>query len=327
MAGISSVMMGRGDPRPTHIERVSLDHAHQTLALLLTGQTGGQDRAVDQFLEFSHGQNLDLTHLWAVVEQGRPTAAALLVPSAGRTAMLFTSPIRGRAGLPIHIPLIERVCQAQEGSDLSLIQSLLDPHQVYERRALAGAHFEALATLVYMQRSVNGGDRLGSQGPNGDDRASMNLGDPAIRIVPFKASNRRAFARAIEASYVGTRDCPALVGVRDIDDVIDGHMATGRFDPALWHAFYHSDDPVGVMLINETPPRQAVELVYLGLSAAWRGKGLGRRLLSQALNMAAGHGASSMVLAVDEHNEPALRLYREFAFRPTARKTAMIRTL
>ena len=83
---------------------------------------------------------------------------------------------------------------------------------------------------------------------------------------------------------------------------------------------------MGVMLLAKLAPRQSVELVYLGVSLAWRGRGLARRMMTVALDDAARCGAVSILLAVDENNAPALRLYRSLSFRPTARKTAMIRT-
>src|SRR3712207_8951894 len=38
-------------------------------------------------------------------------------------------------------------------------------------------------------------------------------------------------------------DCPALNGVRDMEDVLAGHKASGEFDPALW--FLLSEDVGG----------------------------------------------------------------------------------
>jgi mycothiol synthase len=85
--------------------------------------------------------------------------------------------------------------------------------------------------------------------------------------------------------------------------------------------------PVAVMLLNLVPQRRSAELVYLGIAPAWRGKGLGRRLLQHGLSVTHRHGASSLSLAVDDQNAPAVRLYESLRFSPHARKRAMIFTV
>ena len=84
---------------------------------------------------------------------------------------------------------------------------------------------------------------------------------------------------------------------------------------------------VGVLLLNLVMQRQNLELVYLGLARPWRGKGLGRRLMHQALRLANEHRVAHLVLAVDELNAVALRLYRSLGFVATVRKLALVKPL
>jgi ribosomal protein S18 acetylase RimI-like enzyme len=135
------------------------------------------------------------------------------------------------------------------------------------------------------------------------------------------------FARAILASYEQTMDCPGLLGLREVDDIIAGHMATGRFDPSLWYAFYQGDVPVGVMLLGILPPHRSGELIYLGIAPAYRGKGLARPILEHGLGELSARDTTRLLLAVDEANQPAIRLYRHLKFRTSARKAALIRAL
>jgi ribosomal protein S18 acetylase RimI-like enzyme len=51
---------------------------------------------------------------------------------------------------------------------------------------------------------------------------------------------------------------------------------------------------------------------------------LARRLLNYALGLAPSYGADQMLLAVDDHNTPALRMYTALHFLPVARKAALI---
>lgn len=57
----------------------------------------------------------------------------------------------------------------------------------------------------------------------------------------------------------------------------------------------------------------------LGLLKESRGKGLARILISAGLSHLAGRGANAVRLAVDEDNQPALKLYRRLGFRTVHR--------
>ena len=151
--------------------------------------------------------------------------------------------------------------------------------------------------------------------------------DPSIEVRHWSRADEALFAEATIASYEQTLDCPGLKGLRHIDDILAGHMASGVFHPDLWFALRCADEPVGVMLLNVVPPHNAVELVYLGLSSPWRGRGLGRQLVTHGLWAARSVDAEQMVLAVDRINTPAVALYRSIGFTQTARKLAMVFTL
>ena len=108
------------------------------------------------------------------------------------------------------------------------------------------------------------------------------------------------------------------------DDIIDGHLSTGEFHADLWSVVLHGEEPAAVMLLNIVAYRQAMELVYLGVSLAWRRHGLARTLVQHGLHVAHARRMPRMVLAVDEKNAPAYRLYRALRFAPEAHKVAMI---
>jgi ribosomal protein S18 acetylase RimI-like enzyme len=65
----------------------------------------------------------------------------------------------------------------------------------------------------------------------------------------------------------------------------------------------------------EAPGRDAWEVIYLGLTPAARGRGLGRAAIRHALDLARGQ-ATVLELAVDLRNTPAVRLYRSCGFTP-----------
>lgn len=306
---------------PPRIGRVPEAQRRTALALLLTGRANPDDISVDQFLTFAGHQHIALDHLWAGFSDDKPVAVCLIFPSAGRTGMCFISRVKGPSATDLIVQVVQTAVRAQDPARMALLQTLLDPEQRLEKRALSQAGFMELATLCYMQREAD----LHAE--------PMNLGQADITVLHYSAETHDHFARAILASYEDTLDCPGLVGLRRIGDIIAGHKAAGLFDPALWYAFYHGDQPVGVMLLADLPQRHSVELVYLGLSPAFRGRGLAKRILHHGLVVASQRHLRIdrqpiyMCLAVDDRNEPALRLYRGLGFRVTTRKVAMIESL
>ena len=294
--------------------RVEPQQRRSALAKLLTGGTWPHDPAVDPFLAFARDHELCLEELWAAQRHGELLAAMLIVPNPGRTAMAFVSPAPVRSDAATAVYLARTACQAQPAAKVRIIQALLDPSQRNEAEVLTQAGFHGLASLVYMQRTARAA------------AVPLDLED-SVQCVHWSDRQRTIFARAIAASYQETLDCPGLLGLRQMDDIIAGHMGTGQFKPKLWFALHRDGDPVGVMLLNLVPRTGSMELVYLGISPLWRGRGIGRRLLAHGLGVAAEHGVTNVILAVDRSNKPALRMYRSMKFTSTAQKLAMIYVL
>ena len=69
-----------------------------------------------------------------------------------------------------------------------------------------------------------------------------------LRFVTFQTSHYRDFTDVLGRTYEGTLDCPELNGRRTIDEIIAGHQAEGKFDPARWWLAFLDAQPVGVML-------------------------------------------------------------------------------
>jgi len=197
---------------------------------------------------------------------------------------------------------------ARKRHDSRLIQTLLPPDVP---RAIAaayeGAGFEQLAELAYMRRAMRPED-----------------GHPAteadLQWLRYSFFRQREFARTIAASYVDSLDCPRLAGLRTVGDAIATHKATGIFSPKAWHVARLDGKPVGVELVNNLSGRG--DLVYLGVAAGARGRGIGRALLARAIADTAALGLPQMGLAVDVANTPAMRLYEHAGFKELRRRIA-----
>ncbi len=329
MAHINTPKIDPAQDGPPQIRQPSPAEQRTALAVLLTGRPTPDDPAVDHFIQFTEQQGMNLDGLWASYVGQNPVNTALIVLASGRAAVVFISPITTRRRIHDTAELLKIAIQAQQPDKLGLIQSLLDPTQRHERDALTEAGFMRLASLVYMRCNCPHPSAL----PANTDTAQDNPQDPItldgqpLTTFTWQEDRFQTFADAISASYQDTLDCPGLVGLRKIEDIIAGHKAVGRFDPDLWSAFYLNDQPVGAMLLNPLADHPELELVYLGIAPAFRNKGLASCLMRRAVSLATTRKLTGIHLAVDEQNIPAMKLYKGLNFRATARKVAMIYTL
>jgi [ribosomal protein S18]-alanine N-acetyltransferase len=62
------------------------------------------------------------------------------------------------------------------------------------------------------------------------------------------------------------------------------------------------------------------EILSVAVARRQRGRGLARQLLNLHLRRLAGLGARAVFLEVDEHNDPALRLYQRAGFHEVSRR-------
>jgi len=327
MAHINTPPINTPQDGPPQVRRPSPDERRASLAVLMTGRPTPDDPTVDHFLQFIQQQGMSLDGLWASFDQQTPVSATLIIPSSGRAAVTFLSPIITRRHIADTVMLIKTAIEHQDAKKVSLIQSLLDPTQRHEREALTKAGFIYLASLVYMRGSCGGKSAATLDDQLNHSETELMLDDQPLTAFNWREDRFQAFADAICTSYEDTQDCPGLVGLREIQDIIAGHKAVGRFDSRFWTAWFLGDQPVGVLLLNPLADQRELELVYLGLAPAFRGKGLATELMRRAAALATSHNYAGIHLAVDEQNTPAVKLYRTLGYRAMARKVAMIYTL
>ena len=298
---------------------VQIGPARRTEAIERLVATGRDtDRAAaDRFLHYARTNAVRLDGLWArLTPDDRITFTVLAVPSSGRTAMVFASHPRQAGDIGPVGSLIDHACGQVAGFDVELAQTLLDPTETLERTAFLEAGFTELAELSYLERPLT----------------RTNPAPPpewlaGARVEPYRDDHHDVLLQILEQSYEQTLDCPGLYGLRRTEDIVAGHMATGRFDPNLWTLLWLDDKPAGVILLNSFPAHKTAELVYLGLAPFARGRGLGRQLLRHGLSLLHGRRERSLTLAVDHRNTPALALYEAEGLRPVVRRVALIRSL
>jgi ribosomal protein S18 acetylase RimI-like enzyme len=138
---------------------------------------------------------------------------------------------------------------------------------------------------------------------------------PAFEWRPFVPAIEAEFRAVLQATYAGSMDMPELEGTRGLDDILAAHRAAGLFVAERWRLGRIPGEPeaAAVLLLAELPGRDAWEVIYLGLTPAARGRGLGRAVLHHALELAR-DAVPRLELAADLRNAPAIRLYHAAGF-------------
>jgi ribosomal protein S18 acetylase RimI-like enzyme len=145
-----------------------------------------------------------------------------------------------------------------------------------------------------------------------------------LEYRPYDPERPAAFHETLLRTYDGTLDCPEISGVRTIEDVIAGHRAQGRYDPARWWLTLDAGQPVGVLLVTLMPESGDWDISYLGVVPEARRRGLGRESVLKALFEAKAAGIGRVTLSVDGRNKPALQLYANLGFVPYDRRDVFL---
>lgn len=289
-----------------------------TALRLVLGSAGApaDDAHVFDFAQFAARRGIDVAQTWLADVGGELAWAVLPIVSPGRTMLLL-----GPSGAPRHAGhaaaagmVVDAVCAHFAGRGVQLAQVLLDPpdtpsHRLYERQG-----FARVAQLVYLQVAAR-------------RRATPPPVPAGFQWARYGQQSHAAFRDLIARTYHQSLDCPTLNGLRDMEDVLAGHKASGTFDAGLWMLLCEGDAPRGALLLSRAQPADALELVYLGLAPDARGRGLGDLMMRQALAITAASGAGRLSLAVDSNNVPALKLYYRHGMQRVGAKMALMRQL
>lgn len=283
----------------------------------------------------AHGIDLDL--VWGIVgtdDAGRPFVrqVCMIVPGSGGTGMCFLSVPREEHRLGSRPTQIREISAALSSAiedldrgasrSIRIVQVLMEAHHDWTRPVCELAGMTSVGTLDYMRLAYR-------------DAGSIQTTPsftPPIRVRQYADYDPidadRALATALERSYEQTLDCPELCGLRDMEDVIASHKATGDFDPTRWWVLTQDEEPHGCCLLTHCPGNQSVELVYLGLGPELRGQGLGKRLLVHAIReLSIDEPVREITCAVDRRNTPAGRMYTSLGFAPFDARLGFVRAI
>ena len=195
---------------------------------------------------------------------------------------------------------------------VQLAQSLLAPEDLEGAKALRVGGYEHASDLLYMAAEA-------ASFPD------QSLALP-FDLVPITTNDHARLERIVDATYVGTLDCPRIDGLRATADVIAGYRAVGESGDRLWRIVHAENEDVGCLLLADHSSTRQYEVVYVGLKPEVRGRGWGLELTRHAQWIARQADCKRLVLAVDAANEPAIRIYAAAGFRAWDRQAVWIKS-
>jgi mycothiol synthase len=290
-------------------DRALPDLLEQLLAA--PGAAAASPEQVQCFLNYLSAGRIRTIGRW--VRRTRHLSAGwlgLLLP--GGVAMVMLPPAH-RSGLDAE----DQGCAVADGvaalrnQGLFFAQALLEPEDALHRDLLERYGFRRLTTLRYMQRSCAWPPFVPP------DAAEAEW-------VAYSSASHGEFGRTLLETYQESRDCPELTGIRPIDDVIASHQATGPFDPRLWELVRLEGRTAGCILLSRLTFGPLMEIVYVGVVPAMRGRGVGSLLMRRALRHAQRDGAAELMVVFDVRNPAAARLYERFGFERAADRVAYV---
>lgn len=302
--------VAEGDPL---IGPASPEAAAEALWLVFQ-HVAAEDRLqqVDALLNGARTGKVSLAGLLEARRGGRLVGAIFSQVQAGKTALVW--PPRLVSGEPTGTGgrLMAASTKWLARQQVRVANALLESVSQQDDALLRGGGYKRLAELLYL---VSREDEFARSQPSG-----------LLQFEAYSGANHQRLARAVEATYEQTLDCPALEGVRDIEDVLAGYRAAGVFAGGRWLIVRHQGRDVGCLLLADHPEHENWELVYMGLVPSARGNGWGIQIARHAQWLTRQAGRPRLVLAVDAANAPAIRVYTAVGFQPCERRTVYVKT-
>ncbi len=303
----------RSPGEPVRFEKVTPHQLDAAVQSLLSGRhERAQMAQTIAFMQSAKARGLDMMQMRVALHGETVLYAVLPAELPGRSVILISgSPRNARQGM-LAKQMISDMVEGYVRADMTMVQSLIDPDDSTLLSLYTSCGFEQLAQLIYLETHAQ---KVEWQLPRG------------FSLENYNSQNHPDFATAILASYENSLDCPAMNGVRTIEDIIAGHKAAGEFDPANWLLVRKNEAPAGVLLLARVPGSDALDLVYIGLAAGARGCGVGGELMKVALSRAADLSCKRLTTAVDLRNRPAMQMYFRAGMQRVGSRLALVRVI
>jgi mycothiol synthase len=253
--------------------------------------------------------------LWAAYRGRRMVGAMRAQVQPGKSAFVAAPRVTPDETPETARVLLARVVESLPGEGVRLAQALLDTDQGEDAALLSAGGFQYVSDLLYLVSTTGAFPR--------------NPPAKHLEFVAYAPERHQRLAQLIERTYAGSLDVRAIDGVRDVDDVLEGYKAGGRFDPARWLLVRHDGADVGCLLLCALAGNGAEsdewELTYLGVVPEARRRGFAVAMARHAQWLARQAGCGRLVLAVDAANAAAIGVYAAAGFVSWDRRSVFLR--
>lgn len=274
----------------------------EAVGLLHIGQAEGvRQHRNEAILGLLHNHSIPAEGLLVAHDGSHLVGAVLATPSPGHVGLL-RPPGTLRPDLDLEDRLVRAALDWLGSQGCFLVQSLAPPAEIERYHCLIRQGFLNPCRLWYLGHPL-------------DPLPSPRLDVPAFTLLPFPQVRQR-FEATLLATYADSLDFPELAGQRSLEDILEGHRAGTLHDPDRWWLIEQQGQDAGIVMVGLLPDTGEWDLSYLGLVPGVRGRGLGRAVLEVILHRAHRLGIPRVLVAVDERNLPAWRLYRSLGFLP-----------
>ena len=301
------------DSPPLRIQVVSPAKASAALALAVRAWPAAEQAAQLQSLRAALVADGERHVFLSASREGRVIGAVLAHLAAGRTAGVYAPQLESGEDEGLARTLLLALDQELVRRGVHLAQSLLATDANVAASRLHAGGYRHLAQLLYL---VSTSDQFPDHPPP--------LPFALERIEPHLSLRLQAL---LEATYVGTLDCPAVDGLRDPADVLDSYCDSATCGNPAWYIAHHAGRDVGCLLLGDHPQDDQLEIVYLGLTSEVRGQGWGIELARHAQWLARNDERQRLVLAVDANNDPAIAMYATCGFWVSDQRSAFVKSL
>jgi mycothiol synthase len=196
--------------------------------------------------------------------------------------------------------LLQATVRWLEKCQVCMAQMILETVTAEDEKIFRDGGFDYLTSLLYLVCLEN-------------DFPHVPLNTPLV-FEPYTSEKHDRLAQIVESTYRDTLDTPKLNQARQLEDVLEGYRETGVFSPDRWLIVRHENRDVGCLLLADHPQYENMELVYMGLIPAVRGHSWGTDIARHAQHIAKQTGRPRLVVAVDDSNGPAIRMYASVGF-------------
>lgn len=263
---------------------------------------------------------------------GNPVGAVWAQIQPGNVTSLWPPGLASSEPAATAAALVDLAVSKAAQAGARLVQSLLETTAKSSAQCLLQCGFKKTTDLLYLVSPL-------AKLP--DSKPSSELVFEPLDTVAATDPKLIRLAKIIQRTYEGTKDCPAVQGVRSADEVLTSYRGVGEFDPSRWFIVCdpNTNHDIGCLLLTEYRQVQNWELVYMGIVPEVRGRHLGLEIVRQAqwlareanrreeIKTAENSAIQRVVVAVDAANTPAVAMYLAANFEVWDRRSVFLREI